>query len=82
MIELLVNTILKSFHELLKMCMNANNLFGCMKVEKMQEEWSWMWKWCKPIKDTNAYSIFLARAKHNEHKTHAWEILFSYIKHI
>jgi len=38
------------------MCIITNNLFGWINVEeKLQEDWSRVWKWCKAIRKTNTY---------------------------
>ena len=57
-------------HEILTIC-----LAEC-KLRELQVEWSWIWKGCKPIRKTDIYSC---RAKHYEHKIHAWEFYFLYI---
>jgi hypothetical protein len=41
-----------------------------MKVDKIEEKWSWIWKWCKLIRKTMPAN---ARAKRLEKKSSAWE---------
>jgi hypothetical protein len=48
------------------------------KLRKLQEVWSWILHGCKPIRNID---ICCHNIQTNyEQKTHAWEIMFSYIK--
>jgi hypothetical protein len=62
------------------MCMNTKNLFCCMKVEKIQEKWSWIWKWCNPMKKNHA--CYCKSQTIMSGKIMLRNFLFSYIKQI